>query len=206
MMDQLEQLLDMIEHPDRYTEQQVNSLLSDPDLRKHYEVMISLRAAYEAQPAPPQKKREPIHGNTIRQHALWGGMGRGLKAAAAVFLGIVLVSGIAIAAWLASPKPTASTSSQPERLEASLPPSEEMTARAFDNTPLFDIMAVVAKHYGHHVAFADDSLRQLRITTTWNEDGPLSAFLENMNELDGLCFTQKGDTIFVEPKQEEGAE
>ncbi len=208
MMDQLEQLLDMIEHPDRYTEQQVNSLLSDPDLRKHYEVMVSLRAAYEGQSAQPQKKREPIHGNTTRQHALplWGGMGRGLKAAAAVFLGIVLVSGIAIAAWLASPKPTASTSSQPERLEASLPPSEEMKARAFDNTPLADIMAVVAKHYGHHVAFANDSLRQLRITTTWNEDEPLSAFLENMNELDGLSFTQKGDTIFVEPKQEEGAE
>lgn len=206
MMDQLEQLLDMIEHPDRYTEQQVNSLLSDPDLRKHYEVMVSLRAAYEGQSAQPQKKREPIHGNTTRQHALWGGLGWGLKAAAAVFLGIVLVSGIAIAAWLASPKPTASTSSQPERLEASLPPSEEMKARAFDNTPLADIMAVVAKHYGHHVAFANDSLRQLRITTTWNEDGPLSAFLENMNELDGLSFTQKGDTIFVEPKQEEGAE
>ena len=205
-MDQLEQLLDMIEHPDRYTEQQANSLLSDPDLRKHYEVMVSLRAAYEGQSAQPQKKREPIHGNTTRQHALWGGLGWGLKAAAAVFLGIVLVSGIAIAAWLASPKPTVSTSSQPERLEASLPPSEEMTARAFDNTPLADIMAVVAKHYGHHVAFADDSLRQLRITTTWNEDEPLSAFLENMNELDGLCFTQKGDTIFVEPKQEEGAE
>ena len=206
MMDQLEQLLDMIEHPDRYTEQQVNSLLSDPDLRKHYEVMVSLRAAYEGQSAQPQKKREPIHGNTTRQHALWGGLGWGLKAAAAVFLGIVLVSGIAIAAWLASPKPTVSTSSQPERLEASLPPSEEMTARAFDNTPLADIMAVVAKHYGHHVAFADDSLRQLRITTTWNEDEPLSAFLENMNELDGLSFTQKGDTIFVEPKQGEDAE
>ena len=206
MMDQLEQLLDMIEHPDRYTEQQVNSLLSDPDLRKHYEVMVSLRAAYEGQSAQPQKKRGPIHGNTTRQHALWGGLGWGLKAAAAVFLGIVLVSGIAIAAWLASPKPTVSTSSQPERLEASLPPSEEMKARAFDNTPLADIMAVVAKHYGHHVAFANDSLRQLRITTTWNEDEPLSAFLENMNELDGLSFTQKGDTIFVEPKQGEDAE
>lgn len=207
-MDQLEQLLDMIEHPDYYTDEQIKALLSDPDLRKHYDVMISLRAAYEAQPATPQKQREPIHGNTTRQHAhpFWGEMGRGLKAAAAVFLGIVLVSGIAIAAWLASPKPTVNTSSQAERLEASLPPSEEMKARAFDNTPLADIMAMVAKHYGHHVAFADDSLRQLRITTTWNEDEPLSVFLDSMNELDGLSFTQKGDTIFVEPKQEEGAE
>ena len=205
-MDQLEQLLDMIEHPDYYTDEQIKALLSDPDLYKHYEMLVSLRAAYEGQSAQPQKKREPIHGNTTRQHALWGGLGWGLKAAAAVFLGIVLVSVLAIAAWLVSPKPTVSTSSQPERLEASLPPSEEMTARAFDNTPLADILAVVAKHYGHHVAFANDSLRQLRITTTWNEDEPLSAFLENMNELNGLSFTQKGDTIFVEPKQEEGAE
>ena len=45
-----------------------------------------------------------------------------------------------------------------------------------------------------------------RSATTWNEDEPLSAFLDSMNELDGLSFTQKGDTIFVEPKQEEGAE
>ena len=131
---------------------------------------------------------------------------RWYRRVAAIFIGVLIIGGIALAAWMASPKPTASTSSQPERLEASLPPSEEMRARAFDNTPLADIMAVVAKHYGHHVAFADDSLRQLRITTTWNEDEPLSAFLENMNELDGLSFTQKGDTIFVEPKQEEGAE
>ena len=81
-----------------------------------------------------------------------------------------------------------------------------MTARAFDNTPLADIMAVVAKHYGHHVAFADDSLRQLRITTVWNDQEPLATFLESMNELDGLHFLVKDDTIYVEPKHEEGAE
>ncbi|MBR3010820.1 MAG: DUF4974 domain-containing protein [Prevotella sp.] len=131
---------------------------------------------------------------------------RWYRRVAAIFIGVLIIGGIAIAAWLASPKPTVSTSSQPERLEASLPPSEEMKARAFDNTPLADIMAVVAKHYGHHVAFADDSLRQLRITTVWNDQEPLATFLESMNELDGLHFLVKGDTIYVEPKHEEGAE
>lgn len=206
MMDQLEQLLDMIEHPDRYTEQQINDLLSDPDLRKHYDVMISLRMAYEPQPIPSQKEREPRHGNTTHQHSLplWGGAGWGSKAAA-IFLGIILISGIAIAAWLASPQPTVSTPS-PSAESPGGTISEENRGGTFDNTPLADIMAVVGKHYGHHVVFANDSLRQLRITTTWNEDEPLSTFLESMNELNGLRLTEKGDTIYVEPKQEEGTE
>ena len=169
-------------------------------LRRSEPEVPQLSADFAKQLAEQLKERDKGRDSLPNNPYKW------LRLVAAIFVGIILVSGIAIAAWLASPKPTASTSSQPERLEASLPPSEEMTARAFDNTPLADIMAVVAKHYGHHVAFANDSLRQLRITTTWNEDGPLSAFLENMNELDGLSFTQKGDTIFVEPKQEEGAE
>jgi len=169
-------------------------------LRRSEPEVPQLSADFAEQLAEQLKERDKGRDSLPNNPYKW------LRLVAAIFVGIILVSGIAIAAWLASPKPTASTSSQPERLEASLPPSEEMTARAFDNTPLADIMAVVAKHYGHHVAFANDSLRQLRITTTWNEDGPLSAFLENMNELDGLSFTQKGDTIFVEPKQEEGAE
>ena len=42
--------------------------------------------------------------------------------------------------------------------------------------------------------------------TVWNNQEPLATFLESMNELDGLLFLVKGDTIYVEPKHEEGAE
>ena len=45
-MDKLEILLDMIEHPERYTEQQITDLLADEEMRKHYDVMVRLRGAY----------------------------------------------------------------------------------------------------------------------------------------------------------------
>ena len=46
-MDKLELLLDMIEHPERYTEQQITDLLADEEICKHYDVMVRLRRAYD---------------------------------------------------------------------------------------------------------------------------------------------------------------
>ncbi len=46
-MDKLEILLDMIEHPERYTDQQISDLLADEEIRKHYDVMVRLRGAYD---------------------------------------------------------------------------------------------------------------------------------------------------------------
>jgi ferric-dicitrate binding protein FerR (iron transport regulator) len=194
-MDQLEQLLDMIEHPDRYTEQQVNSLLSDPDLRKHYEVMVSLRMAYENS-TPTLSKRE---GN---QHGGW------YRRVAAIFIGVLIIGGIALAAWMAAPKashPDTEATTIVQKSNVS-PSGDEGGALSFDNISLDSLLTTVAKHYGHAVVFANDSLRQLRITTVWNDQEPLATFLESMNELDGLLFLVKGDTIYVEPKHEEGAE
>ena len=86
------------------------------------------------------------------------------------------------------------------------PSGDEGGALSFDNVSLDSLLNTVAQHYGHAVVFTNDSLRQLRITTVWNDQEPLATFLESMNELDGLHFLVKGDTIYVEPKHEEGAE
>jgi hypothetical protein len=52
-MDKLEILLDMIEHPERYTEQQISDLLADEEMRKHYDMMVQLRGAYDIITDPP---------------------------------------------------------------------------------------------------------------------------------------------------------
>ena len=133
---------------------------------------------------------------------------RWYRRVAAIFIGVLIIGGIALAAWMAAPKashPDTEATTIVQKSNVS-PSGDEGGARSFDNVCLDSLLTIVAKHYGNAVVFANDSLRQLRITTTWNEDEPLSAFLENMNELDGLHFLVKGDTIYVEPKHEEGAE
>ena len=55
-MDKLELLLDMTEHPDRYTEQQMRELLADEDVRKYYDVMVQLREAYALEGEDGEKR------------------------------------------------------------------------------------------------------------------------------------------------------
>lgn len=38
-MDKIDLLLDAIEHPDRYSAQEIDSLLSDPEVREAYELL-----------------------------------------------------------------------------------------------------------------------------------------------------------------------
>ena len=54
-MDKLEILLDMIEHPERYTEQHINELLADEEMRNHYDVMVRLREAYDVKKLKSEK-------------------------------------------------------------------------------------------------------------------------------------------------------
>ena len=57
-MDKLELLLDMIEQPERYSEQQILELLADEEVRKHYEVMVRLREAYDMEGKSEREESE----------------------------------------------------------------------------------------------------------------------------------------------------
>ena len=76
----------------------------------------------------------------------------------------------------------------------------------FDNLRLDSILAVVAKHYGKVVCFRDEEPRLLRLSTTWKMEEPLGAFVETLNEFDGLRLTEAQDTLFVASVEEEDEE
>ena len=44
---QMERLLDMMEHPDQYTDEQLNELLRDDELRQTYQLISDTTSAYE---------------------------------------------------------------------------------------------------------------------------------------------------------------
>lgn len=67
----------------------------------------------------------------------------------------------------------------------------------FDNVRLDSIVSVVAAHHGRQVCFVDDELREVRLSTMWKKDTPLDAFIDILNEFEGLALTDERDTIFV---------
>ena len=133
-----------------------------------------------------------------RSHSAW------LKIAA-MFIGVLLISGIALAAvHFIHNHSKQSTDSM---VETDLHPSnynlqpEEAFVR-FSNTPLDSVLSVVGTHYGRAVCFRDKALRQLRFTISWDSIQPLCMFLNNVNEFEGLQLVDERDTIFVNTEKE----
>ena len=122
------------------------------------------------------------------------------RKAAAIFLATVFLGGLAFAAWQTfskrSEQPQAEVgnlNAQPSSLNSS---SDSLVI--FDDLRLDSIFKVVGAHYGMTVCFRNEEAQELRMSTTWNRNQPLSEFLDILNEFDGLRLSGESDTIFVE--------
>ena len=119
---------------------------------------------------------------------------------AAIFLAAVFLGGLA---WAFVPllRPHHSAESpQPTKVSAPTPTGSAggESAILFADVRLDSMLAIVSQHYGKAVFFGDEELKALRIHTKWNREDSLAAFIENLNELDGLSLTEQRDTIFVQ--------
>jgi len=173
-MDKLELLLDMTEHPDHYTEQEIRELLADEDVRK---------------------RKAP---------SLTGGRGEGLLwKYAAAFVGVILMVGLLFAAvrpFLNSPTEVEAPSLREGQGEGLL--QEEPVL--FQDVPLDSILAVVAQHYGKVVQFRSDELRDMRLIMTWQPTDSLASLIGRLNLFEGLHLTLQADTLIVESEVKEG--
>ncbi|MBQ6433361.1 MAG: DUF4974 domain-containing protein [Bacteroidaceae bacterium] len=224
-MDKLELLLDMIEHPERYTEQQISELLADEEMRKHYDVMVRLRGAYDVKKEEDPPLTLPIREGVVTIEdestlpsthstpSLTGRVrgGSALHRIAAIFIAAAFLGGLA---WAFVPLlRTNQTTKPPQPTKVSAP---SLTGRAgggssssisFSNLPLDSILSVVSAHYNCEVCFRDSAAMGMKFITTWNPEDSLAAFIEHLNMFDGLRLTLQDDTIFVETtNDEEGAQ
>ena len=197
-MNKTDLLFQMMEQPQAYSERQWQEMLSDEECRELYSLMAKTQMAFEAQ--------KEIDDKTIDDEwkRLTAPFGHKWLRVAAMFVGFLLVSGIAIAAIYM----IQSRSVEPTRTEAEAnsslftPHSSLQEPVRFSNTPLDSVLTVVSAHYGRAVCFRNDTLRQLRFTIGWDSVQPLSSFLNDVNEFEGLQLIDERDTIFVNVEKE----
>jgi len=77
------------------------------------------------------------------------------------------------------------------------------SVRLFVDARLDSLLAIVARHYGRTLCLQSEDLAGMRLLTKWYVSRPLSAFVESMNEFEGLRLTDERDTLFVSSKEEE---
>ena len=213
-MDKLEILLDMTEHPDRYTEKQMQELLADEDMRKHYQMMVWLRESQDSSrpPLEGEEKTSPSMGRAGKAPFLTDGRGRGLyRKIAAAFAGAILMAGLLFAAvrpFLNSPSEAENASSTGDEAPSLTGGQGEGLLQegpvVFQDAPLDSILTVVARHYGKVVLFRNEEVRTMRLIMTWQPTDSLSSLIDRLNLFEGLQLTLQADTLIVETEKKEG--
>lgn len=197
-MNKTDLLFQMMEQPQAYTEQQWQEILSDEECCELYTLMAKTQSAFDVQKEIDDKTIDAEWKRlTVSTNRKWFRV-------AAMFIGVLLISGIAIAAIYM----IQSRSVEPTRTEAEAnsslftPHSSLQEPVRFSNASLDSVLSVVSHHYHHSVCFQNDTLRQLRFTIAWDSIQPLATFLENVNEFEGLQLIDARDTIFVNVEKE----
>ena len=126
---------------------------------------------------------------------------------AAACIALLVISGLAYAVlYKAMSKSSANTEMTSTNVvsETNGMETNEIPVIRFKNVRLDSMLSVVAKEYHRVLYFRDDQPRNLRISTTWQPQLPLSVLVNVMNELDGFMLVVTDDTILVEKKMKEG--
>ena len=185
-MKDIEELLKMTERPQDYSDEELQQLMSDPDMRAYYELMVKAEEGFTLR-------------NTKRDKA------RRLWKIAAMFVGILLLSGITFAAVhilrsqetkVGSQVTKATATSHLPHLSSHL--SDSDTIRTFENAELQQILGELADHYHLEVDYRNEQARHVRLYTKWNTAAPLSQMVERLNNFEKVSIRQTNDHIIAE--------
>lgn len=185
-------LLRLMDEPEAMTDEQLEELLADDEVRNAYNLMADCKKLYQK----PQLVK-----------VKWLQQGQRFRIAA-VFLGAVLLCGLA---WAVIPHIISSHTDSPQSAQVAAPllhreGQGDGSSLRFDDVSLDSILTVVSAHYGKVVTFRNEEPRAMKLITTWNPDESLEAFIDHLNMFDYIHLTLRNDTIFVESKNEEEAQ
>lgn len=219
----IEWLLELQEHSEQVTDEQLQQALNDPQMQELVEQMAFAKRAFkneELQTEEPDVEGEwekfaadhygeDNSGKTIfslfTPHS-------SLQKMAASFIGVLLVSGMAFAAihivrMVSSQKAETvqvkhRTSYKPSTaLTADTVKTDTMTTMepvVFDNVPLEKMLTEIAAYYHAEVSFLNDDARQLRFHFVWKREDGLGHAIEKLNRFESLTVRLDENKIIVE--------
>ena len=203
--DKIRLLLDMHEHPENYTEEQLSTMLDD-------EMQEQLATAKRAMTDIPEPDVDAEWQHFEQEHFAPEKNRRWLKVAA-IFLGVIMLSAFTYAAIRAmrhsvndkakEPTETVAPAPQPEstvgpRLGVADTAAVVAEPIVFDNLPLDQMLEKIAPQYDMQVEFRNEDARTLRFYFVWQPDEDLDAVLERLNLFESVNITKEGNTIVVE--------
>lgn len=214
-MDKFEKILDIIDHQEKYSDEEIREILQDEECRKLYQTMMEVDSALEN--SSPIINVDEEWEKFSQKHQLqevshpitsW----RKLAASIASF---VLISGIAFAAIHTyikrSQEPTQITAdTHPEVIKSdsakqvaakdslTLPkPEKPAIHKTFENVAFEQMISEIASYYDLQVKFENNEDKTLRLYYEWNSHSSIENIVKELNQFENVNIELQQNELIV---------
>lgn len=215
-MEKTDRLLDLTEHPERYTDRELDAMLDDPELRRMLSVMGKTRAALTPVETPDvEAELAAFNRRHPRRPLLVRLLGRrpAVAAAAVVALSIAAVAAVVGVKSSLSRQPgeTAGrpdTTAQTRQTDAAatVADPDSLTSQAmtmagdvvvFDNATLENIVSEIAAYHGLTTDFRSSRARKLRLYFRWDRSMTADETVDLLNSFEQIKIKISDRTLTV---------
>lgn len=224
-MDKFEKILDIIDHQEKYSDEEIREILQDEECRKLYQTMMEVDSALE-NPSPiinvdeewekfsqEHQLQEEATQNAAQEAAShpitsW-------RKLAASIAGFVLISGIAFAAIHTyikrSQEPTQVTAdTHPEVIKsdsakqvaakdslAHPKPEKPAIHKTFKNVAFEQMISEIASYYDLQVKFENNEDKTLRLYYEWNSHSSIENIVKELNQFENVNIELQQNELIV---------
>lgn len=215
--DKIELLLDIQEHPEKYSDEQLNSMLAeDEELAEMMEQLATTKRAMTKEEAEDEQlDMDALWQEFEAEHELefdepeTKRVRMPLRKIAAMFIGVALTAGVAFAA-IQIVRSVSKPAPEPTKIEAPVAPKaaqsdDEVPADTvvavkpvvFDNVELAQIMAQIAAHYKAEVEIENEDAGAYRLYFEWNSQETLEHVVERLNRFESINIELNNNKMTV---------
>ena len=206
-------LLHAVEHPEQYSEQELEALMADPENADAYNLMVDAENACRADDLSDEEiaaEWGKTNFKTTKRHhnRYWS------KAAA--IIGFIAFSGIVYAAITIGHHLSEGEAKEP--VEQSQTAEQKLSAetvtvgndtiittaaaatdmKEYRDASLEAVVMDMAVYYGKEVTFADDDVKSIRIFFKWDRSESLEENIDKLNHFEKFGISIENDKIIVQ--------
>ena len=224
-MDKFEKILDIIDHQEKYSDEEIREILQDEECRKLYQTMMEVDSALES-PSPiinvdeewekfcqKHQLQEEATQNAAQEAAShpitsW-------RKLAASIAGFVLISGIAFAAIHTYIKRSQETTqvtadTHPEAIKSDSvkqvaakdslthpKPEKPAIHKTFENVAFEQMISEIASYYDLQVKFENNEDKTLRLYYEWNSHSSIENIVKELNQFENVNIELQQNELIV---------
>ena len=197
--DKLTRVLHATEHPEEYTDEQLEELLRDEECAAYYRLMCDASTAFAEMHSESDEEVDAEWQRIADRHK----NRLILRKVAAVIIAVIVMSGISYAAvrlMQDRQQPVSesiATTQAPDDL-TDMPPVTADSIHTFQNAELQDILTAVSAHYQLQTEYRSGEARHVRLYIKWNKAECVDSLLQRLNKFEKVNLTLSGKQIVVE--------